>query len=305
MTVPLSPTSPRREHARRYGAALRAAMTERGIGTKTLAPQVGCATSAIAAWRAGQNLPTIKSALRMSEALQAPILLEIARDARSGVCPACGKSWINEGGTPKIYCDERCRNRASIDRARGYVEEPDIALVKEIERLTREPGPMRKVEVRAATDAFRATRNKSRRIIQARELDRHMGAVEAFCRSCEWDGFCKMPDCELRSVSPLPLEPNLELPDPAQPAEGAWGPGNRDRMVAAIRGANSKRWSRPGERERAAKRSARWWEGMTPLKRREIAAKMSERRKGHPTYRACGCPNRAHRKDCLIRGEAA
>lgn len=79
MTVPLSPQSPRRDVARRFGIALREAMSERGIGTKTLAPQVPCATSAIANWRSGYNLPTLKTALKLSESLQWPALLDIAR----------------------------------------------------------------------------------------------------------------------------------------------------------------------------------------------------------------------------------
>ena len=301
MTVPLSASSPRREIARRFGIELREAMAARGIGTKTLAPQVPCATSAIANWRSGYNLPTLKTALKLSESLQWPKLLQIAQEARQGVCPVDGTVFINEGGKPKLYCSSRCRGMAEAARQKSYVPEPDIVLAKEIDRLAAKPGPIRKRDLKAAVGTFRTTRNKGVRITLARDLDRSRAAVEAFCRSCEWDGFCKTPECELRPVSPLPLEPRIELPEPAERAQGAWGPDNREAMVASVQAANAERWDRPGERQRASEQKRDWWAGLTPAERVEWTRKVSESRKGQATFRACGCPNRAHRRDCPTR----
>jgi hypothetical protein len=71
--------------------------------------------------------------------------------------------------------------------------------------------------------------------------------------------------------------------------------------VLAIRDANAKRWSRPGERGRASEAKRAWWENLTPAQRAEWSRKVSERRKGVATVRACGCPNRAHYRDCPTR----
>ena len=304
MTVPLSAASPRREIARRFGIELREAMAERGIGTKTLAPQVPCATSAIANWRSGCNLPTLKTALKLSESLQWPKLYQVAQEARVGVCPVDGTRFINEGGKPKLYCSPRCRGMAEAARQKAYVPEPDILLAKEIDRLASEPGPIRKRDLKAAVSTFRTTRNRGVRITLARDLDRSNAAVEAFCRSCEWDGFCKAPECELRPVSPLPLEPRLELPEPAEPAQGAWGPDNRESMLEVVREVNAARWSRPGERDKAGERKRAWHASLTPAERVEWIRKVSDRRKGQATYRACGCPNRAHYADCPVQVSA-
>jgi DNA-binding XRE family transcriptional regulator len=300
VTVPLSAGSPRREHARRFGAALREAQATRRIGQKTLGPQVGVATSAISSWRAGQNLPTLKTALRLSEALQWPELYEIARDARTGVCPIDGVAFVNEGGKPKVYCGSDCRDVASRRRAVNWQPDADLVLATTVEQLLHQT-PVRKKPMRAAIAAFRATRGRATQVRVERRLSDHQAAVEAFCRSCEWDGFCKTPDCELRPVSPLPLEPRLVLPGPARPAEGAWGGANRPAMVAVVQAAARRRWARPGEHELQAERSRRWWEGLTPAERVAHGRRIAEARRGKPSTRDCGCPNRKHIEGCLLR----
>jgi hypothetical protein len=301
MTVPLSPSSPRREHARRFGDQLRQAMAERHIGMKTLGPQLGMATSAIAAWRSGQNLPTLKTALRLSEGLQWPELAEIARDARMGVCPIDGRSFLNEGGKPKTYCSDRCRDVAIRRRAIAWEPDADIIFAKAIEGLVRDASRgVRKAPLLDAVATFRKTRGRRRIDIVLDDVSRHQAAVEAFCRSCEPEGFCRTPACELRPVSPLPLEPRLVLPEPVHRAQGAWGPINRPTTLAASRAALQRRWSRPGAHEEQAERSRRWWDGLTPAERVERGRVISERRRGKASRRACGCPNRKHLDDCPL-----
>lgn len=184
-------------------------------------------------------------------------------------------------------------------RQRAYVPEPDIVLARDVERLADAPGVVRKRELRAAVAAFRSTRNRGVRITLARDLDRSRAAVEAFCNSCEWDGFCKTPTCELRPVSPLPLEPRIELPDPAEPALGRWGqPGAAERHSEGMR---ARYEAEPERREAHRARKTAWWANLTPAQRVEWGRKISAGRKGQATYRACGCPNRAHRQDCPTR----
>lgn len=109
MTRHLSPTSPRLVAASRFGAELNRAMRARQVGSKTLGAQAGSAPSAIAAWRAGQNLPRLDTATRLADSLRWPKLVELAKAGRVGVCRRCGAEFTNEGGQAKLYCSTDCR----------------------------------------------------------------------------------------------------------------------------------------------------------------------------------------------------
>lgn len=212
MTVPLSPDSPRRASAERFGALLRVAMKRHGIGQIPLAKQTGCAPSAVAQWRNGHNLPRLETALRLAAALGDDRLAEIVRDARTAPCETCGKPFLNEGGSPKRYCSTSC------------------------------------LKVAAAMRSGRPTRERA--IVAERRTRRYVAAVDAYCRGCEPEGLCRDVECALRPVSPLPLakaEPPRVLTVVAPP-----GMQHDDAWRARVREANARRWSREGERERAS-----------------------------------------------------
>ena len=110
-------------------------------------------------------------------------------------------------------------------------------------------------------------------------IDSQRTAVDAFCRGCEPDGYCKTPTCDLRSVSPLPV---LDYVDrevrTARPAPGPWGTEQaRQNQLAAVREANRRRWT-PEERLRQGERSRARWEAMSPDERREAGRRISEGR---------------------------
>jgi hypothetical protein len=186
MPVPLSATSARRFAARQFADELVRAMTVRKVGRRRLGDLIGApSASIIAYWRTGAGLPRLDSARRMAEALEWPRLLEIVQQVREGRCAfsGCGRAFTNEGGGPKRYCSDRCRDAAAKIRAMG-------------------------------------PSTRQRADLSERRLAEHQVAVEAFCRRCEPDGHCRDARCQLRPVSPLPLL-TVKLPgDIATPAPG-------------------------------------------------------------------------------------
>ena len=219
MTVRLSPDAPRRKSAERFGVVLREAMAKHRIGQIPLAKQTGCAPSAVASWRNGHNLPRLETAMRLAAALGDDRLTSIVRDARSADCETCGRPFLNEGGSPKRYCEPAC------------------------------------AKVAAALRSGRPTRERA--ILAERHLRRYRAAVDAYCGECEPEGLCRDVDCLLRPVSPLPLArfeaPRVltVVPPPGMQHDDEW----RERMRAA----NAERWARPGERERASERTRAMW----------------------------------------------
>lgn len=218
MTASISTRSTRYAAAQRFGVELTRVMAKRKVGRRRLAAVLGMRSSSIIAhWRSGNGLPRVDQAVRLTEALDAPILLTIVESVRMGKCENCAKPFLNEGGGPKRYCSELCRKV--------------------------------KAKVRAgSTPRLRAA-------VAERRLADHRVAVEAMCHACEPDGHCHDRTCALRPVSPLPLI-TMALVEEATPAPGPWGSSrNRTRSLAGIRAGNARRWDRPGERERQSART--------------------------------------------------
>lgn len=254
MTVPLSPNSPRRDAARRFGVELRKAMVKRQVGQRRVAEFAQVASSAVSNWKAGGNLPTLAVAIRVAETLDWPKLAEIVRDARRAECRQCGRSFLNEGGAPKLYCSSECRDQVAKGRA-GVLSDRHEAITLLRGELLR-VGPARKQSIGKALTLLDADRAFER----IDRLGMHRDAVAAMCETCEPLGYCRTADCPLRSVSPLPLLITEKEGEVAGKAPGAWAPENRERMLAAILSASAERWSRDGERERAAARASRMWD---------------------------------------------
>jgi hypothetical protein len=269
-------------------------MLARGVGAKRLSTAIGTGTSAVAVWRKGDNLPRTDTAQRLADALDWPKLLVIAREGRTGTCQQCGSVFVNEGGAPKRFCSEECRTvntalrtppagRALADAVRG--------------ELARVHGTTQAVSRRALTAAVgQYARSDSKRVAridrEARRLNVVQAAVAGFCGACEPSGVCRAPDCELRPVSPLPLAllPD-KVGDTIQPAEGPWGPANRERQLVAIRATNAERWARPGERERQSERTHAMHEDRTPEVRAGIIAKAKA---SYPAERRAETSRRVH-----------
>jgi transcriptional regulator with XRE-family HTH domain len=240
MTVPLSPGSPRRAAAKRFGSELRKAMKRTGVGQGHLAASLGIGESAIRNWLAGNNLPRLDSAQLLAAGLTAPILVDIVLEAREGACEGCGKRYVNEGGGPKRFCSNECR---------------DIA-----EKIRTAKGDTR-----------------SRATVAERRLRDHMAAVDAMCRGCEPEGLCRDTECALRPVSPLPVALRANDAQPVQRSLGAWE--DRPRMLAVLRQATEDRWARDGERERQSERQRARFAAMTEEQRAKFRESVSRGRR--------------------------
>ena len=257
-------------------------MIEREVGTKRLATAIGSASSAIAMWRAGNNLPRTDTAARLADALHWPRLVAIAREGRSGTCERCGRAFVNEGGGPKRYCSRDCVEVAALLRARPAAGLLADVLADELTRVHGTAQSLRRKPLTAALDQYRASdaHRQTRLDRSSRQLDSVRAAIDAMCNDCEPAGVCRTADCPLRTVSPLPLalSPDKQATE-ILPAEGAWGPSHREDQLVAIRAANAKRWGRPGERERAGARSTRYWASMSEDERKAAGAAISVARR--------------------------
>jgi len=225
----IHPDSPRLIGARRFGDALTRAMTRHQVGQNNLAKAAGVARSAVVQWRHGRNLPTLKTAIRLSEALSDDTLLAIVREARTGHCARCGKPFLHEGAGPKKYCSELCLR--VTQKLRIPIDEQPRA------RIKRDVG--KRIRVLLADVE-----------VSLHSLEEHQASVALMCLACEPGGFCHTADCPLRPVSPLmlQLERDRKTVRLASKAAGAWKGKSREKMLEAIRAANAKRWARPGER---------------------------------------------------------
>lgn len=242
---PLSPDSPRRDAARRFGAELRRAMTRRHVGAKPLAAAAGVTQSAVGKWRMGDNLPTLSTALRLADALDAPALAAIVREARSGRCAACGAHYVHEGGAPRRYCSSRCQVLGARSRSGVLAARREAVMLLRGELLR--TGPARKQSIGKALTLLEDGRYG---VGLERRLDEHTDAVTAMCRACT-DGLCPDAACPLRPVSGVPLASETEREArTAQPPPGRWGrPGARAEFAAHMR----ERWQDPETAARLAR----------------------------------------------------
>lgn len=232
-------------------------MTQRRIGTKTLAPQCHVVPSAIGLYRAGRNLPTMETADRLAQALDWPPLRELAKAGRRSLCVLCGREVVTEGGRPRLYCGPECQWLA-VKKAQGN-KSPGKVLAEAVEaelarvRESQFPVQVSRRTLTAAVDVFHRDANKNKRFLDLAErksADRQ-AAIDAMCRDCEPEGLCQTAECPLRAFSPLPLSKRHLSVDTATPAEGVHGPTYRPKWLAAVRKANARRWT-PEERERAS-----------------------------------------------------
>jgi len=239
MSFPIVVDAERRRAAQAFADLLSRTMKARGVGRKVVAASLHMRShSIIAAWRSGNTLPSLESATRLADCLGEPKLAELVRKARTHLCerPGCGNSYLYEGGGPSRFCSPSCGK---------------------LEAKRQRFGPPAKVRATEAEAAAAMSRE----------------AVDAFCRGCEPEGYCRTATCALRLVSPLPLSTDPR-PEPAwaEPAPGPYGtPENREKTVAATRAALARRWADPEERRRQSERTA-----AMHVSRRDAASRLEE-----------------------------
>lgn len=186
MTAPaLTPQSARYEAAKRFSVELRRAMNKRKLRPFHVYKAIGGGYSSYqwALWMEGGALPRLDRTIRLAEFLDWPVLVDIVRKARTSACNrrGCTNTYITETGKNRLYCSPRCRQlahdyelRYSHARRKGEVD----------------------LEERALVAYAKYDRDY---------LDMHVSAVASMCGACEPEGYCRTPECPLRTVSPLPL----------------------------------------------------------------------------------------------------
>lgn len=324
MSYTIPDNSPWKAAAARVGAELRTALEARRVGWRQLNAAVGKDMhSMLDRYKSGRNLPRLAQAALLAEALAWPRILELVREARTFYCPIDGRQFVCDTGHRQKFCSSRCRdvdgkNRARLNalasrEAAAYAnEDPERVLVarlkQELEEARQQRRPAHVREIRSAIKQWESTSSQSRHRRTRNQLNEHLAAVEAMCRSCEPDGICRTADCALRAVSPLRFAPMVDvgLAEAKDPRGGWSDPEIRARRSAAQSERLRELYRREPERIAAHRqRMQTRWEHMTPEERVEWGRKVSARRKGRASFRACGCPNRAHYADCPTREATA
>jgi hypothetical protein len=92
---------------------LRSDLVKRQLTQKSLGAAVGIHQRSVSCYVTGQSFPSMAVALRMSEALVDPAIIEIVRQARTARCrlESCGRSFIRDGVATgvRIFCSSECQ----------------------------------------------------------------------------------------------------------------------------------------------------------------------------------------------------
>jgi hypothetical protein len=167
--VKLAPGSDRAAGARRFGLELRRALAARKQTHRGFADRAGIGRSRLENWMAGTSLPSTELAERLADELLWPRLADLARQARTHACDACGTAFVVETPSPQRYCSTDCRRFQNAKRVPGR-------------------------------------RDLTRSVLE-RRVTRYRAAVVAMCAACEPSGVCRTASCPLQvaGVSPHPL----------------------------------------------------------------------------------------------------
>lgn len=153
---------------------LRRLMAAQGLRVVDIARELGVETQTVVEWRQGERLPLVHNAVKLADVLSAPSLLHMTTRARTMACGFCHRDFIvtNSGGRPRKYCSEQCQSSGTAERRRSETRER-----------------WGKVHTR--------WENRYRKA---------QDAIDRMCHECaDWEGVCRMAECPLRAVSPLPL----------------------------------------------------------------------------------------------------
>jgi transcriptional regulator with XRE-family HTH domain len=167
MGTRIEATSPRYAVALQFAEELKQARLRRKVGTRNLATAAGVSRTQICHYEQARNIPSVMVASRLATSLNEPRLLAFAQAARTKPCRHCGASIAINTGRPPEFCSDGCR--------------------------------------RADRPGTRAVADRRLRIYRDEVLTMR-AAIGKMCGECPEgeDGFCRMAECPLRSVSPLP-----------------------------------------------------------------------------------------------------
>lgn len=156
--------------ARILGAKMQKLLADHHMPITEFARRIGSNYSVVNKWITGSSLPRLEMADAISDALGDPKLTHYIQRAWTYKCDVCKMEFVRaEFRNQRIYCSPQCRRVA------------------------------RKVS------NYSGGSKPKRSPLEAEALLARI-AVSAFCNACTGnDGVCRVSDCELRPVSPLPL----------------------------------------------------------------------------------------------------
>jgi len=168
MPTYITPGTSHHERARLFGEALRQARIRAGLGTRKVADAAQVTRTQVMHYEQGRNIPSVIVAARIAAALDSRVLLQMAQEARQRECVRCKAVILANAGRPATVCSEACRQLMTK------------AVRKPVER-----------DVRLLSAEVRTYRRR----------------IAEMCGQCPdgEDGFCRLAECPLRSVSPLPF----------------------------------------------------------------------------------------------------
>ena len=156
------------------GPLIRRLMDAQGVQSKDLAERMGVNVQSVCEWRRNGQLPSVANAEKLAEELSAPSILTLVTRARTLTCDVCKRPFVqaNSGGRKRRYCSMRCQRTGTSEMRKGAN--------KVI---------WGKVHTR--------WQNRYRRA---------QDAIDLMCNECaDWEGVCRVAECPLRELSPLPL----------------------------------------------------------------------------------------------------
>lgn len=164
----------REQRAKECGARLKQLRVKRSVSSRSLAAATGISRTQILHYEQGRNIPTLTSAMKISDALNDRSFVDMVKACRMASCRRCRREFFVNHARPPMFCSEACRS--SYRTGDRVVEQ-------------------RRVRVLSG------------------ELRLYRKAVDAMCRQCPdgESGCCRLADCPLRSISPLPYATESEI----------------------------------------------------------------------------------------------
>lgn len=161
----------------RLGRKIAALTRRRGITQMALATKLGVSNSAVTTWVRGTSLPRPATAGRLVELFDSKHLAEILEEVSTLTCVQCGAPFRHRTAKRGRFCRHECWarywNQYKVQQRSG--DRADLL-----------------VSVRNENDELRFI------------LRQHENVLAAWCRQCS-QSLCRTPECEWRSLSPLPL----------------------------------------------------------------------------------------------------
>lgn len=170
----------------KFSVMLRRRMDYQGLTSRVMANALGCNRASVTQWRGGLRLPEARFLAGIADLLDAPALVFIAAEYRTGRCDECGKPYVMQAkaGHPQRFCDRTCKNtyNTRIRRKSSATKRSELATA------------------RLRQQAAEAARDKARR-----ERNDLLDDVMTYCNWCEPEGLCRDAGCTWRRHSPLPM----------------------------------------------------------------------------------------------------